>query len=71
MVRLKEELLPSLKKNKSVNARIQLELNKSSFQVNRYFDTNHIILTTTSVLNIIEQETGMLSTDVLNDPILA
>lgn len=65
MVKLKDELLPQLKKNKTLNAKLQLALDRSSFQVNRYFDDNNIILTSVTALTLIEQETGLSTNDLL------
>lgn len=66
MVKLKDELLPALKKNKTLNAKLQLALDKSWFQINRYFDDNNIVLTSVTALNLIEQETGLSTNDLLD-----
>lgn len=65
MIKLKDELLPQLKKNKTLNAKLQLALDKSWFQINRYFDSNNIVLTSVTVLNLIEQETGLTTNELL------
>ena len=66
MIRLKHELIPQLKKNKTLNAKLQLALNKSWFQINRYFDDNNIVLTSVTALRLIEQETGLTTAEILS-----
>lgn len=66
MIKLKDELLPQLKKNKTLNAKMQLALDKSWFQINRYFENNNIVLTSATVLDLIEQETGLTATEILD-----
>jgi hypothetical protein len=65
MIKLKDELLPQLKRNKTLNAKLQLALDKSWFQINRYFDSNNIVLTSATALLLIEEETGLTTNDLL------
>lgn len=58
-IQLKNEILLKIRKNKRVRDRLQLSLDRSYFSILRYIDSNDIILTSATALQIISEETGI------------
>lgn len=61
-MKLKQDVITELKKAKRARARLQLELNKSEYTINKYIADNAFNgdLTKATALKIITEETGIV-----------
>lgn len=61
-MKLKQDVIAELKKAKRARARLQLELNKSEYTINKYIADNAFNgdLTKATALKIITEETGIV-----------
>lgn len=66
-MKLTQKAIDALKKDKRARARLQLDLDKSEYTINRYLDSNDIMLTTATALQIIREETGLTDAEILED----
>lgn len=68
-MKLSQKAIESIKNNKRVRARLQLDLDKSEFTINRYISDNEEngMLTTAAALKVIREETGLNDLDILKE----
>jgi hypothetical protein len=66
-MKLTLKAIDAIKNNKRVRARLQLELDKSEFTINRYIADNDSngMLTTAAALKVIREETGLNDSQIL------
>ncbi|OLY94801.1 hypothetical protein [Cnuella takakiae] len=64
-MKLTQLALGAIRNNKRVRARLQLELDRSEYTINRYVQENDIMLTTATALKIIREETGLTTKQIL------
>lgn len=64
-MKLTIKAIDAIRNNKRARARLQLDLNKSEFTINRYIADNDIMLTTAQALEVIRQETGLSDDQIL------
>lgn len=64
---LKPELIAQIAGNNRIHNRLQLAFGTSYFTVRRWFKNNHVMLTTSTALNIIAEETGKTIDDLLEN----
>jgi hypothetical protein len=66
-MKLTQLAIDTLKNNKRARARLQLDLNKSEYTINRYIDENNIMLTTATALVIIREELRLDDSEILEE----
>lgn len=68
-MKLNESIIAELKNHKRARARLQLELDKSEYTINRYISENEINgdLTKAAALKVIQEETGLAQDKILED----
>jgi hypothetical protein len=68
-MKLTQKAIDALKSNKRARARLQLDMNKSEFTINRWIAENddNGLLTTATALMIINEETGLDNSEVLEN----
>lgn len=66
-MKLTQKAIDGLKNNKRARARLQLDLNKSEYTINKYIGENDIMLTTATALVIIREETGLVDAQILEE----
>jgi NAD kinase len=64
-MKLTQKAIDAIKKNKRARARLQLDLDKSEYTINKYIAENDIMLTTAQALKVIREETGLDDSEVL------
>jgi hypothetical protein len=64
-MKLTQKAIDALKNHKRARARLQLDLNKSEYTINRYIADNDIMLTTATALKVIREETGISDDQLL------
>jgi hypothetical protein len=64
-MKLTQKVIDELKRNKRARARLQLDLNKSEYTINKYISENDIMLTTAAALVIIREELKMEDSEIL------
>jgi hypothetical protein len=64
-MKLTQKAIDALKNNKRARARLQLDLDKSEYTINRYIDSNDIMLTTATALVILREELKMADSELL------
>lgn len=64
-MKLTQIAIDALKNNKRARARLQLDLDKSEYTINRYIDENNIMLTTATALVVIREELKMDDSELL------
>jgi hypothetical protein len=64
-MKLTQKAINAIRNNKRVRARLQLDLNRSEYTINRYIDDNDIMLTTAQALTVIREETGLSDDQIL------
>ena len=64
-MKLTQLAIDALKNNKRARARLQLDLDKSEYTINRYIDENNIMLTTATALVILREELKMSDLQIL------
>lgn len=64
-MKLTQIAIDALKNNKRARARLQLDLDKSEYTINRYIDENNIMLTTATALVVIREELKMEDSELL------
>lgn len=66
-MKLTQIAIDALKNNKRARARLQLDLDKSEYTINRYIDENNIMLTTATALVVIREELEMEDSELLEE----
>jgi hypothetical protein len=66
-MKLTQLAIDALKNNKRARARLQLDLDKSEYTINRYIDENNIMLTTATALLVIKEELKMGESQLLEE----
>lgn len=64
-MKLTQKAIDALKKDKRARARLQLDLNRSEYTINKYISENDIMLTTATALAVIREETGFSDDEIL------
>lgn len=64
---LKSAVLATIRNNKRIKNRLALEMDKSSFTIERWITTNDQSLTLASALKIIKEETGLTDNEILEE----
>jgi hypothetical protein len=64
-MKLTQKAINAIRNNKRVRARLQLDLNRSEYTINRYIDDNDIMLTTAQALTVIREEAGLSDDQIL------
>jgi hypothetical protein len=66
-MKLTLKAISELKRNKRARARLQLELNKSEYTINKYIHDNDDNLTKAAALRVIREETGLSDSEILEE----
>lgn len=64
-IRLKNQTLDAIKGSVRLQNRLQLALGKSWFTIQRYVKSNDAKLTTITALNVISEETGIPTNELI------
>lgn len=65
-IRLKPEIIAEITGNSRIHNRLQLAFDRSYFAIRRWLIVNHPMLTTVTALNIISEETGKTTDELLD-----
>lgn len=66
-MKLTQKAIDALKNNKRARARLQLDLDKSEYTINKYIGDNDIMLTTATALVILREELKMEDSELLEE----
>lgn len=68
-MKLTQKAIDAIRNNKRARARLQLDLDKSEYTINKYIADNEVnsMLTTATALQVIRQETGLSDSEILED----
>lgn len=66
-MKLKATVLQALRNHKMAKNRLALELNKSSYTIERWIKENDDNLTKAAVMAILREELGLTDTEILED----
>lgn len=66
-MKLTQKAITKLKRNKRARARLQLELDKSEYTINKYIQENDDNLTKAAALKVIREETGLKDKEILEE----
>lgn len=66
-MKLTQKAVEAIKNNKRARARLQLDLDKSEYTINKYIAENDIMLTTAQALKVIREETGLEDSEILEE----
>lgn len=64
---LKQSVLDQILTNQQLQNRLQLAFNKSYFSIRRWAQSNDVILTTVTALQIISEETGIPQHELIDN----
>lgn len=64
-MKLTHKAIEAIRNDKRARARLQLELDKSEYTINRYIETNDDNLTKAAALKVIREETGLTDAQIL------
>lgn len=70
-MKLTQKAIDQLKNNKRARARLQLDLDKSEYTINKYISENDIMLTTATALVVIREELKMDDSELLEETVVA
>ena len=62
---INDNVLGKIRKSKLCKAKLQIALDKSAVTIQRYLDTNDIMLTTTSALEVIKNEFNLIEEEII------
>lgn len=66
-MKIKAKVLAQIAASKQLKARLQVELNKSSFTIHQWIKDNHEKLTNAATLKIIREELGLTDAQILEE----